>query len=265
MSNYKIYNKDILDFLSNYKGKKFDLIITSPPYNIGKEYESTKTLQEYIDWQDSIINLCYNHLKDNSSICWQVGNYINKTGKDTEIYPLDLLLYPIFKKYNLILKNRIIWTFGHGLHCKHRFSGRYETILWFVKGNDYTFNLDNVRIPQKYPNKKYFKGKNKGKLSCNPLGKNPEDVWNIGNVKNNHPEKLDHPCQFPTELTDRLVKALSNKQDLVFDPFCGTASTGVSSINYDRKFLGVDKEKKYVNIAKERLKNIMIANKRNIF
>ena len=106
-----------------------------------------------------------------------------------------------------------------GLHCKKRLSGRYETILWFTKSDDYTFNLDPIRVPQKYPNKKYFKGKNKGKLSCNPLGKNPSDVWEIPNVKHNHVEKTEHPCQFPVELVDRLVLSLTNEGDVVFDPF----------------------------------------------
>lgn len=114
-----------------------------------------------------------------------MGNYVN----NGEILPLDIMLFPIFNRLGLHLRNRIIWHFGHGLHCANRFSGRYETILWFTKTDDYIFNLDSVRIPQKYPNKKYYKGEKKGEFSSNPLGKNPSDVWEIPNVKSNHVEK----------------------------------------------------------------------------
>ena len=94
------------------------------------------------------------------------------------------------------MKNRIVWHFEHGLHLKHKFSGRYETILWFVKTDKYIFDLDKVRVPQKYPGKVGYKGKNKGKYSGNIKGKNPSDVWIIPNVKSFHKEKTIHPCQF---------------------------------------------------------------------
>lgn len=146
-----------------------------------------------------------------------MGNYVD----NGEIIPLDILLYPIFSSFKLKLRNRIVWHFGHGLHASKRFSGRYEVILWFTKTDEYVFNLDNVRVPQKLPNKKHFKGPNKGKLSGHPLGKNPSDVWEIPNVKSNHVEKTIHPCQFPVELIERLVLALTDEGDWVFDPFIG--------------------------------------------
>jgi len=190
----------------------FDLVVTSPPYDIGKSYETRMPLEEYIAWQERIIRKIYLRLKDHGSICWEVGNYVN----NGEIVPLDIALAPIFHNLNMHLRNRIIWHFGHGLHSKKRFSGRYEVILWYTKSDDYTFNLDAVRIPSKYPGKRHFKGPNKGKLSGNPLGKNPEDVWEIPNVKGNHIEKTIHPCQFPVGLIERLVLALSNEGNLVF-------------------------------------------------
>ena len=116
------------------------------------------------------------------------------------------------------MRNRIIWHFGHGLHASKRFSGRYETIIWFTKSDNYYFNIDPTRIPQKYPNKKHFKGKKRGELSCNPLGKNPSDVWDIPNVKSNHIEKTDHPCQFPVALVERFILSTTKERDIVFDP-----------------------------------------------
>ena len=193
------------------------------------------------------------HVKDSGSICWQVGNYINK--KDGSIFPLDIGFYKIFNDLGYILKNRIIWHFGHGLQATKRLSGRYETVLWFVKSEDYTFNLDPIRIPQKYPGKTYYKGPNKGKISSNKLGKNPEDVWYIPNVKGNHIEKTEHPCQFPVGLIERLVLGMTNPGDIVFDPFMGVGSAGIAALAHGRKFIGAEIDSKYVKIARKRLKD----------
>ena len=167
------------------------------------------------------------------------------------------------------LRNRVVWHFGHGLHAKLRFSGRYETVLWFTKTDDYTFNLDDVRIPSKYPGKRHFKGKKKGELSGNPKGKNPEDVWeivatefdcgmiNIPNVKSNHPEKTEHPCQYPIELVERFVLALTDKEDIVLDPYAGVGTSIIASIKNERRCIGIDKEKAYVKIGEDRIKDFL--------
>ena len=173
--------------------------------------------------------------------------------KAWEIIPLDIFLYPIFSVLGLHLKNRIVWHFGHGLHASKRFSGRYEVILWFTKSSNYTFNMDPVRVPQKYPNKKHFKGANRGQISGYPLGKNPSDVWEIPNVKSNHVEKTIHPCQFPVELIERLVLSLSDEGDWVFDPFIGVGTTAIASLMNKRKAIGAEIIPEYVEIAKERV------------
>lgn len=227
----------------------FDLVVTSPPYNIGKEYENQMPLDEYVAWQKRILEKIYLRLKLSGSICWQVGNYVD----NGSIVPLDFEFAPIFRQLGMQLRNRIIWRFGHGLHSKKRFSGRYEVVLWYTKTDDYVFNLDDVRIPAKYPGKRSFKGPNKGQLSGNPLGKNPEDVWDIPNVKGNHVEKTIHPCQFPVGLIERLVLALTNEGELVFDPFCGVASTGVAALLHKRNFWGCEVIKEYIETGRERL------------
>ena len=188
-------------------------------------------------------------MKPSGSICWQIGNYV----EGGEVYPLDMILYPIFKEHGLKLRNRIIWTFGHGLHCQKRLSGRYETILWFTKSDNYIFNLDPIRIPSKYPNKRYFKGPRKGQLSCNPHGKNPTDVWDIPNVKANHVEKTDHPCQFPVGLIERLVLSMTNSGDKVLDPYLGSGSTAIASLLHNRMAYGCDTSKKYIDITWQRI------------
>ncbi len=247
-----VYQEDVLDALKRIRSESVQLVVTSPPYNIGKEYEKKTSYSEYFLWQEKVIAECFRILKPGGSICWQVGNGIDKG----EVIPLDAIFYNIFKQHGLKLRNRIIWTFGHGLHAKNRFSGRHETILWFTKGDTYKFNLDAVRVPVKYPNKKHFKGPKIGQLSSNPLGKNPGDVWDITNVKAMHPEKTDHPCQFPIALVERLVLSLTDLKDLVVDPFVGAGTTLVASAMHGRRSLGVEIQERYVDITIERLENL---------
>jgi len=260
---YEIINGDCQEVLKTFDKGKFDLILTSPPYNVGKSYEVKTTIENYLKTQEEIIKELVRVLSDKGNLCWEVGNYV----KDGEVFPLDIYYYQIFKKFGLKLRNRIIWYFGHGLHATNRFSGRYETILWFSKTDDYIFNLDKVRIPSKYPGKLSFKGKNKGLPSGNPLGKNPSDIWeivvkdwekemwNIPNVKSNHPEKTIHPCQFPIELVERCVLGLTNPDSYVLDPFVGVGSTIIGSLKNGRKSVGIDKDRSYCEITENRVED----------
>jgi DNA modification methylase len=252
---------DVLEFLKDFPDNTATLIVTSPPYNIGKPYEDRVELRDYLNWQREVIKQCISILSPEGSICWEVGNYV----EDGEVFPLDVFFYEIFKDFGLKLRNRIVWHFEHGLHASKRLSGRYETILWFSKSEDYTFNLDSVRVPQKYPGKRAYKGPRKGEPSSHPLGKNPSDVWeilaedwkkgmwNIPNVKCNHPEKTLHPSQFPIELVERLVLALTNEGDTVLDPFVGVGSSIIAAISQNRRGIGVDREKMYTDIAYQRV------------
>jgi len=245
-----LYNGDCLRFLETIPDASVQLVVTSPPYNIGKEYEDVLDIEVYKAQQRQVIQECVRVLKPEGSICWEVGNYV----RNGEIIPLDILLYDCFTEQGLKLRNRIVWHFGHGLHCKNRFSGRYETINWFTKSDGYVFNLDPVRVPQKYPGKKHFKGPNRGKYSGNPLGKNPSDVWDIPNVKSNHVEKTAHPCQFPVALVQRLVMSMTNEGDLVFDPFMGVGTTAIAAVINGRRAAGAEMLKVYYDIAVERLR-----------
>ena len=241
-----------LQFMAGIPDGAIKLIVTSPPYNIGKAYERRTDLAGYIAEQTKVITECVRVLHPKGSICWQVGNHV----QDGEIFPLDIILYPVFTKLGLKLRNRIVWHFEHGLHCTKRLSGRHETILWFTKGDDYTFHLNPIRVPSKYPNKKHFKGPNAGQLSGHPLGKNPGDVWIFPNVKNNHVEKTIHPCQFPVELVERLVLALTRKGDKVLDPYMGVGSSLIAALMHGRAALGCDIVRDYVDIAKDRIRQL---------
>jgi adenine-specific DNA-methyltransferase len=270
--DYGIFRGRCEDLLAALPEKPlFDLVVSSPPYNIGKPYEQTVALEQYKATQRVVIAELVKRLKPTGSLCWQVGNYIVSSKNNRgSIYPLDFLFHPIFESLGLVLRNRIVWRFGHGLHCKHRLSGRYEVILWYTKPNEYYFDLDAVRVKPKYPGKRHYKGPNLGKLSSNPSGKNPEDVWeesceemdpewenlwfgfwDIPNVKSNHIEKHSHPCQFPVGLVERLVKALTPAGGLVFDPYAGAASAGIAAASNKRKFWGAEMVPEYVRIGRD--------------
>lgn len=259
-----VYEGDNRQLLSSLPERSIQLIVTSPPYNVGKEYEDRTTLDDYLAAQAEVIDLCVPLLTEGGSICWQVGNHLPRPGA---VLPLDIALYPLFAKHDLVLRNRIVWHFGHGLHAKRRFSGRYETVLWFTRDtDDYYFDLDAVRVPQKYPGKRHYKGPKTGEYSGNPGGKNPGDfwdsrlgidpgdTWDIPNVKANHVEKTEHPCQFPVALAQRLVRALTTEDAWVLDPYLGSGSTACAAILEYRRPIGAEIDPGYRRIAQRRMR-----------
>lgn len=251
-----LYCGDTLDLLRQLPDASAQLVITSPPYNLSKEYErgQRRTIEEYVAAQVPVIDDCVRILRPGGSICWEVGNHV----ANGRILPLDIALYPTFARHaDLALRNRIVWHFEHGLHCSRRFSGRYEVILWFTKGDDYIFDIDPLRVPQKYPGKRAWKGPRAGDYTGNPLGKNPGDVWIFPNVKSNHVEKTSHPCQFPVELVERFIRAATAEGDLVVDPYLGVGSTACAAVLNGRRAAGAEIVAEYVRIARERIELAM--------
>lgn len=250
-----LFPGDCLDLLKKIPAGSARLVLTSPPYNVGKSYETPQCLSDYLEDQREVIAECVRITSDGGSICWQIGHHLNG---HSQVIPLDIMLHPLFAQYEqsdgIRLRNRIVWHFEHGLHCRRRFSGRHETILWYTKGDDYVFNLDDVRVPQKYPGKRAYKGPNRGKYSGNPLGKNPSDVWIFPNVKANHTEKTAHPCQFPIELAERLILALTCENELVVDPYLGSGTTAVAAVLLSRKAAGAELVTSYFEIARQRIR-----------
>lgn len=247
-----IFEGECESLLTGLTASSVDLVVSSPPYCMGKAYENRRdNLDDFIANHKVILPEVCRVLKPGGSLCWQVGFHV----LDGVTTPLDFLVHEIMSKIEgMKLRNRIAWTFGHGLHCQTRFSGRYETVLWYTKGDGYTFDLDAVRVPQKYPGKRHTDGPKKGQPSGNPAGKNPSDVWDIPNVNANHLEKTDHPCQFPVGLVQRLVRALTKESDVVLDPFCGVASAGVAALHEKRHFIGAELDAGYVQLGLDRLR-----------
>lgn len=243
---------DCATAINELQDASVDLVFTSPPYFMGKDYDKSMEVSDFIEAIGEVQQLLYNKLKPGGSICWQVGSHV----KDATVTPLDFLVYSVCAQFpDLHLRNRVIWTFEHGAHAKRRLSGRYETVLWYTKGDEYNFDLDPIRVPQKYPGKRHYKGPNKGEYSGNPLGKNPGDVWAIPNVKANHVEKTKHPCQFPVALVSRFIKSLTPENGLVLDPFAGSASTAIAALENRRRFHCIELETEYFAISDRRIKD----------
>lgn len=240
---------DCLQLLRNIPDESVDLVVSSPPYNLGKEYESRQALEMYLQEQTFVLNECSRILKKTGSLFWQVGAFSDKG----MLIPLDIRFFPILESCGLIPRNRIIWARQHGLHAQKKFSCRHETILWFTKTAKYKFNLDAIRVPQKYQNKKHYRGNRKGEFSCNPEGKNPGDIWLFRNVKHNHEEQTIHPCQFPEDLIARIILATTDKEDIVLDPYMGSGTVAVVAKDHERYFLGAEIEPRYHQITLRRL------------
>lgn len=249
-----IYCQDCIEGMKMLPESLVDLTVTSPPYNIGKEYESLIETSDYIDWCAEWMKEIYRISAGNGAFWLNVG-YFEVKNKGLAV-PIPYLLWD---KTDFYLLQEVIWNYAAGVACKSRFSPRNEKLLWYVKNRqNYTFNLDDVRDPNvKYPNQK----KN-GKLKCNPLGKNPSDVWQITKVTSGanraSKERTAHPAQFPTEMIGRIIKSSSNQGDLVIDPFMGSGSTAIAAIKNGRNVIGFEIEEEYVRIAQERIENYFL-------
>jgi adenine-specific DNA-methyltransferase len=229
-----------------------ELIVSSPPYNLGKEYEAKRALSVYLAEQTAVLGECVRVLRPGGSLFWQVGAFAEQGA----LVPLDIRFFPILEGLGLVPRNRIVWVRQHGLHATRKFSCRHETILWFTKGDDYLFDLEQIRVPQKYADKKHYRGAKKGELSCHPDGKNPGDIWVFRNVKHNHEEQTIHPCQFPEDLVARIVLCTTRPGELVLDPYMGTGTVAVVSREHGRHFVGAESEPAYHQVAMQRLAGV---------
>lgn len=254
-NGFILYNSDNEEIMKKIEKSNFrlDLTVTSPPYNIGKEYESNMAIEDYIQWSEKWIQSVYDITKTDGSFWLNVGYLtVDKVGKAVPI------TYLLWDKIQFYLMQEIVWKYGAGVSAKKFFAPRNEKFMFYVKNeNNYVFNLDLVRDKNvKYPNQK----KN-GKLRCNPLGKNPTDVWDFPKVtsgKNrSSKERTEHPAQFPLSVIDRIIKVSSNNFDVIFDPFSGSGTTGIASHGNYRIYVGIEIDKKYCDLSIERFENYL--------
>ncbi len=247
----RLYQGDCLELLPQLDAGAIDLTVTSPPYNIGKEYETPRDVDDYLNWCGQWIEGLHRASKPDGAFWLNLG-YLKIPGRANAV-PIPYLLWDRVPFY---LMQEVVWNYGAGVACKRSFSPRNEKFLWYVKDPErYTFNLDDVRDPDvKYPNQK----KN-GKLKCNPLGKNPTDVWQFPKVTSganrSSVERTAHPAQFPLAVIDRVIRASSNPGDVVLDPFMGSGTTALAALRAGRQVIGFELEPKYLDIAASRIEN----------
>lgn len=249
MTSFEMICADSLEFMGRWdRPRQIDLVISSPPYNIGKAYENVAELDVYVRWQSQVIKALVHNMRDGASFVWQVGNYVNKG----EIVPLEYVQIRSLLEAGLKLRNRYIWHFGHGLHARHRFSGRHESVLWLTKGDGFYFD-PKIMLPAGAP-----LPADTSDIAPHVLDGMVSGLWDIPNVKHNHVEKVlgGHPCQFPVGLAERVVLGLSRPGELVVDPFAGVGSAGVAAIAHGRDFIGIDRDQRYCALATERLEGV---------
>jgi adenine-specific DNA-methyltransferase len=250
---YRAYLGDALDMNEIIDKGSIDLVVTSPPYNIGKEYEEVTDLDDYLDFMHQWMAQAETRLTDDGSFWLNIG--FRKESDGRQYVPWEYEIYPIIKEdLDISLVQQVIWHYKAGVNCRHRFSPRKETWLYCVADlDDYTFNLDDVRVPAKYPNQK-----KDGELKVNPKGKNPGDVWDIPKVTSGKgrapPERTDHPAQYPEDVVERIIKVSTNPGDVIFDPFLGSGTTMKVARDLGRSCIGVEIQEEYMDdIIQERV------------
>lgn len=249
-AGFILFNGDSVDGLKKIAGTsaRIELALTSPPYNIGKEYEANMPVPEYVAWCSRWMNLIHQATVPNGAFWLNVG-YFEVPSRGLCV-PISYLLWDKSPFYML---QEIVWTYGAGVSSKRRLAPRNEKWLFCVRdAENYTFNLDDIRDPNvKYPNQK----KN-GKFRCNPLGKNPSDVWEFPKVTTgtdrSSKERTGHPAQFPLGVVERIVRASSNAGEIVLDPFAGSCSTGIAAFGSGRVFVGFELRQDYCEMAVDR-------------
>jgi adenine-specific DNA-methyltransferase len=251
--NCLIYNLDCLEAMAILPDQSINLTVTSPPYNIGKEYENLLPLDDYINWCKKWITEVY-RLTLYDGAFWLNLGYLSIKNRAKAI-PISYLLWD---KIPFYLIQEIVWNYGAGVAGSKFFSPRNEKFLWYVKNPEaYTFNLDDIRDPNvKYPNQK----KN-GKIKVNPLGKNPTDVWEFPKVTSGQnrssKERTAHPAQFPSAVIQRIITASSHQNEIVLDPFLGSGTTAMVALDLNRLVIGFEIRQDYCDIAANRIETFL--------
>jgi len=225
---------DCVGLLSGTPDESVDLIIADPPYNLGKDYgndSDSRQRDEYMDFSRAWLREARRVLKPAGSIYVFMGfRFISR-------------LYLILEdELGFCFNGWISWHYTQGMGRTKGFSPRHDDVLYFSKSTKFTFNLDDIRVPQKY-----YRSRN------NMRGANPGDVWQFSHVHYCQKSRTDHPTQKPEGLIERMVLASSNANDLVLDPFAGSGTTLRVCQQTDRKCLGIEMNSDYCEAIERRL------------
>ncbi|MBN2138488.1 MAG: site-specific DNA-methyltransferase [Sedimentisphaerales bacterium] len=224
---------DCLDLFPNISSDSVRTIHTSPPYNIERDYEGYKDnlpRKEYLDFVGEVLGECMRVLVPGGGLFWQTG--YTSEGKDY-IMPLDHLTFDVFRELGFRLKDRIIWRYWGGMAFKSKFTNKHETILWWVKpgqGKEISFfDVFPVREATKFHDSRN-----------NLFGRNPGNVWEVDRVAYGSSDQTSHIAVFPEEISDRIILATTQEDDLVLDPFSGSGTVCKTAKARGRHFIGFE-------------------------
>jgi len=240
---------DCRKLIKKLKDNSIRMAVTSPPYNLGKNYglyTDNVHIEEWKSLIDSITKEIYRVLTPDGSFFLNVSPIPDR--KTKEIIPLGSIAWEIIKKNGFYLRNMIVWHFNNMQNCTIRLSGRWENILWCVKDlKNYVFNLEDIKIPVITKNDKRFDPNR---------GRNPTDVWYFDRVNNMTKKKLGiekAPCVYPLPMIERIIRMSTNKGDWVLDPFVGSGTTLVAAKRLGRNAIGFEIDEGYREIIEKRL------------
>jgi len=224
---------DCLDLFPKVPDNSVQTIHTSPPYNIARNYNGYSdklSRKDYLDFIEKVLRECKRILVPGGALFWQTGY---TTERAEYITPLDHLTFDLFQKLGFRLKDRIIWRYWGGMAFKSKFTNKHETILWWVKPshgtNKVKFNVFPVREATKF-----YDSRN------NLFGRNPGNVWEVDRVAFGSNDQTSHIAVFPEEISDRIILATTNEDDLVLDPFSGSGTVCKVAKSRGRHFLGFE-------------------------
>ncbi len=235
MSKIRIVRGDALQLLGDQPTESVDLIVADPPYNLGKDYGNNHDLlgfEEYLSFSSKWLLEAKRTLRPNGTIYVFMG-----------VRFISYLYEILDSQLGFFFNSWICWHYTQGMGKTLGFSPRHDDILMFSKSQKPTFNLDDIRVPQKY-----YRERN------NMRGANPGDVWEFSHVHYSHPNRQQHPTQKPEGLIERMVLASSNAGDVVLDPFTGSGTTLKVCKELERECLGFELNPEYVDSANERLR-----------
>lgn len=235
----KVYLGDCLQILSGIPDNSIDLIFADPPFNIGIKYDihyDKMSYDEYYQWCEKWIKECHRLLKSNGSIYIAIG--------DEFAAEINIIL----KRTGFYFRNWIIWYYTFGQNQRKKFNRSHTHILYFTKDKEnFVFNDKDIRVPS--ARQMIYNDKR-----AHPLGKVPDDVWQFPRVCGTFKERIgNHPCQMPENLLELIIKASSNEQDIVLDPFGGTGTTAVVAKKLNRHYITMDISPEYYNIIIKRI------------
>lgn len=234
MSRIDLRCGDAVNLFKSLESDSVDLIVADPPYNLGKDYGNNHDLKgfdEYIDFTKKWLSEAKRVLKPNGTIYVFMG-----------VRFISYLYNVMDKELQLFFNSWIVWHYTQGLGKTKGFSPRHDDILVFNKSKDFVFNLDDIRVPQKF-----YRERN------NMRGANPGDVWQFSHVHYSNHNRQNHPTQKPEGIIERIVLASSNKGDTVLDPFSGSGTTLRVCQQLDRKAIGFELNPEYVAMTEMRL------------